>query len=92
MVFSELACFVSRNQVPEELFPVISQIAPQLSGMLISLLMPRLSQWLSGRKLLGLWRGNGGLIDPAPAFAVPKRGGPEPEITPYRWGHPDEER
>jgi hypothetical protein len=28
MVFSELACFVSRNQVPEELVSVIGQIAP----------------------------------------------------------------
>jgi hypothetical protein len=27
MVFSELACFVSRNQVPEELVSVIGHIA-----------------------------------------------------------------
>jgi hypothetical protein len=27
-VFSELACFVSHNQVPEELVSVIGQIAP----------------------------------------------------------------
>jgi len=28
MVFSKLACFISRNQVPEELVSVIGQIAP----------------------------------------------------------------
>jgi hypothetical protein len=31
MVFSELACFVTCNQVPDEFFSVISQIAPPSS-------------------------------------------------------------
>jgi hypothetical protein len=40
MILSELACFVSRNQVPEELVSVIGHVAPPPAAEMMAYLTP----------------------------------------------------